>query len=145
MLDSFYTFSKAIDDCDNDYGTCTGVSPVTNRNLNKGRAGYDMRHRLVTSAIYELPVGKGKHFMNRGGVLNMILGGYDIAWIQTVETGNPIGFSFANSPNNYYPTSIGNWVPNLVGNAFDARIRTRQADRGNTVQSGAVEPAGRCQ
>ena len=74
-----------------------------------------MRHRFVTSAIYELPVGKGRRFMNRGGVLNMLLGGYEIAWIQTVETGNPIGFSFANSPNNYYPTSIGNWVPNLVG------------------------------
>ena len=74
-----------------------------------------MRHRFVTSAIYELPVGKGRRFMNRGGILNTLFGGYEIAWIQTVETGNPIGFSFANSPNNYYPTSIGNWVPNLVG------------------------------
>jgi len=55
MVNSFYTFSKAIDDCDTDYGTCTGVKPVENRNLNKGRAGYDMRHRFVTSAIYELP------------------------------------------------------------------------------------------
>ena len=27
-LNSFYTFSKAIDDCDTDYGTCTGVEPV---------------------------------------------------------------------------------------------------------------------
>src|SRR5260370_9513285 len=74
-----------------------------------------MRHRSVTSAIYELPVGKGRHFMHRGGVMNVIFGGYEISWIQTVETGNPIGFSFTNSPNNYYPTSIGNWVPNLVG------------------------------
>ena len=38
-----------------------------------------------------------------------------ISWIQTVETGNPFGFSFTNSPNNYYPSSIGNYVPNLVG------------------------------
>jgi len=115
VLNSFYTYAKAIDDCDTDYGTCTGVAPVSNRNLNKGRAGYDMRHRFVTSATYELPVGKGRHFLNHGGVLNAILGGYELSWIQTVETGNPFGYSFANSPFNYYPTNIGARVPNLVG------------------------------
>src|SRR5207248_2608841 len=114
VMNSFYTFSKAIDDCDTDYGTCSGVAPITNRNLNKGRAGYDMRHRFVTSATYELPVGKGRHWMNRGGILNAIFGGYELSWIQTVETGNPFGFTFANSPYNYYPTNIGNRVPNLV-------------------------------
>ena len=90
------------------------VAPVANRNLNKGRAGYDMRHRFVTSVIYELPVGKGRHFLNRGGILNYIIGGYDISWIQTVDSGNPFGFTFANSPYNYYPTYIGARVPNLV-------------------------------
>ncbi len=115
VVDSFYTFSKAIDDCDTDYGVCTGVEPVTDRNLNKARAGYDMTHRFVGSAIYELPIGKGRRFMNRGGFLNALFGGYEIAWIQTVETGNPLSFSFINSPYNYYPTNIGNWVPNVVG------------------------------
>jgi len=114
VLDSFYTYSKALDDCDSDYGTCTGVSPIADRNLNKGRAGYDMRHRFVTSFSYELPVGKGRHVMNRGGFLNYVFGGYDLSWIQTVDTGNPFGFTFANSPYNYYPTNIGTRVPNLV-------------------------------
>ena len=62
VLDAFYTFSKALDDCDTDYGMCTGVAPSQNRNLNKGRAGYDMTHRFVTSLIYEIPVGKGRKF-----------------------------------------------------------------------------------
>ena len=44
----------------------------------------------------------------------MIFGGYDLSWIQTVDTGNPFGFTFANSPYNYYPTNIGTRVPNLV-------------------------------
>lgn len=114
VVDGFYTFSKAIDDCDTDYGTCTGVEPITNRNLNKGRAGYDMTNRFVASVNYELPVGRGRHFMNRGGFLNMVFGGYDLAWIQTVETGNPISFSYTGNPNNEFPTSIGNWVPNVV-------------------------------
>ena len=114
VLDSFYTYSKALDDCDTDGTTCTGVAPMTDRNLNKGRASFDMRHRFVTSATYELPVGKGRRFLNRGGPLNFIFGGYDISWIQTVDTGNPFSFSFANSPYNYYPTSIGARNPDLV-------------------------------
>jgi hypothetical protein len=114
ILDTFYTYSKVLDDCDTDYGTCTGVSPIANRNLNKGRAGYDMNHRWVASFTYEVPIGKGRRFFNRGGILNMLIGGYEIAWIQTAESGNPVGFSFTNSPYNYYPTNIGNRVPNVV-------------------------------
>ena len=73
-----------------------------------------MRHRFVTSFSYELPVGKGRHFMNREVSSSYIIGGYDLSWIQTVDTGNPFGFTFANSPYNYYPTNIGTRVPNLV-------------------------------
>jgi Carboxypeptidase regulatory-like domain/TonB-dependent Receptor Plug Domain/TonB dependent receptor len=113
-LDSFYTYSKTLDDCDNDYGTCTGIEPITNRNLSKGRAGFDIRHRFVTTVTYELPAGKGRHFLNRGGWVDAVLGGYDISWIQTINTGNPFGFTFANSPYNYYPTSSGTRFPNLV-------------------------------
>ena len=111
VLDSFYTFSKAIDDCDNDYGVCSGVAPVENRNLNKGRAGYDRHHVFVTSATFELPVGTGRKFLNHNKLLDLLVGGYNIAWIQSFESGNPFGFSFANSGNNYF--SVGNQVPNL--------------------------------
>ena len=38
------------------------VAPIENRNLNKARAGYDRTHVFVTSATYELPVGKGTAF-----------------------------------------------------------------------------------
>jgi len=116
VLNSFYTFSKAIDDCDNDYGICSGVAPVENRNLNKGRAGYDREHVFVTSFTYELPVGKGRKFVNGSKVLDYIVGGYDLSWIQSFMSGNPFGFSFSNSPNNYFPGAVGNQVPNLTCN-----------------------------
>jgi Carboxypeptidase regulatory-like domain/TonB-dependent Receptor Plug Domain/TonB dependent receptor len=113
VLNSFYTYSKAIDDCDNDYGVCSGVAPVEDRNLNKGRATFDRRHVFVTSATYDLPFGKGRHFLNHNKFLDFLVGGYDLAWIQTFESGNPFSFTFTNSPNNYYPTAVGNQVPNL--------------------------------
>jgi hypothetical protein len=116
VLNAFYTMSKAMDDCDNDSGTCSGVAPISNRNLAKGRAGYDRHHIFLVSETYELPFGKGKKYMNHSRLLDYLIGGFNISWITTVETGNPITFSYSNNPNNEYPGSIGNMVPNLVCN-----------------------------
>ncbi len=118
VLNSFYTFSKAINDCDNDYGVCTGVAPVENRNLAKARASYDRTHVFVTSATYELPLGNGRRFLNNNKYLNFLVGGYDLAWIQSFESGNPFSFTFVNSPSNYFPTAAGNRVPDLACNGI---------------------------
>jgi hypothetical protein len=109
----FYTFSKAINSQDSD-NAGDGVAPIQNRGLEKGRAGYDRNHRFVGSTTYELPVGRGKRFLNRGGVWNYIFGGYELAWIQTMESGNPLTFGFSNSPYNYYPTWAGSRRPDIV-------------------------------
>ena len=144
VLNTFYTYSKALDDCDSDSGTCSGVAPIQNRNLNKGRAGYDRTHVIVANFTYELPVGKGRHFLNHSRVLDYLLGGYELAWIQTFETGNPIGFSFTNSPYNYYPTSIGNRVPNLTCSGISMPgFGLGSMIGGEPIQSGTGESGAR--
>src|SRR5262249_49388317 len=50
---------------------------------------FDSRHRFVGSALYELPVGKGKRFL-REGVASEILGGWQLNSIVTKSTGFPI-------------------------------------------------------
>lgn len=136
VLDTFYTFSKSIDSqdddnngsasCGSDPSKC-GIAPIQNRSLEKARAGYDRNHRFIAVATYELPVGKGRRFMNHGGVWNAIFGDYEIAWIQTAESGNPLTFTFANSPYNYFPTFAGSRRPNVVGSP---RIRDNWGDFG---------------
>jgi hypothetical protein len=111
---TFYSYSKAIDSQDDD-NAGSGVAPIQNRSLEKARAGYDRNHRYSGHITYELPIGKGRRFLNKGGVLDYILGGYEIAWIQSLETGNPLSFSFANSPYNYYPTYVGSRRANVNG------------------------------
>ncbi|PYT26219.1 MAG: hypothetical protein DMG57_22350 [Acidobacteria bacterium] len=111
---TFYTFSKAVDSQDDD-NSGSGVAPVQNRGLEKARAIFDRNHRYIGVITYELPVGKGKRFLDRGGIWNHVFGGYEIAWIQTLESGNPLTFGFRNSPYNYFPTYIGNRRPDLVG------------------------------
>jgi hypothetical protein len=110
---TFYTFAKAIDSQD-DNNSGSGLAPIQNRGLEKARAGYDRTHRFIAYTTYQLPVGKGRHFMNRGGWRDAIFGGYEIAYIQTLESGNPYTFGFSDSPFNYFPGFAGDRRPNLV-------------------------------
>ena len=111
---SFFTLSKAIDDCDSDSAICTGVAPLTDRRLEKARAGFDRPKRFFDSITYEFPVGKGRRFLNRGGWPNVIIGGWQTAWDIGYESGAPLTFSFANSPYNYFPTSIAAQRPDCL-------------------------------
>jgi hypothetical protein len=100
-LNAFYTWSKTLDNADDD-GNAGGIS-YYNRNVEKARAGYDIHHRWVTTVTYELPFGKGRKWMNGGGVKNFLLGGWEVVWIQTFQTGPPFTVGFAGSPSNYLP------------------------------------------
>ena len=123
---TFYSFSKAITSQDDD-NSGSGVAPLQNRGLEKGRAGYDRNHRYSGHITYELPIGKGRRFLNSGGVVDYLLGGWEIAWIQSLETGNPLTFGFSNSPYNYYPTYAGSRRPNVTG---EPKIRDNWRDVG---------------
>lgn len=124
---SFYTFSKSIDEQSND-NDGSGVAPISNRRLEKARSNYDRKHHLVGSVVWELPMGKGKKFLNRGGVWDRIFSGYEIAYVQTLDSGNPLNFDFAASPFNYYPTFAGSRRPNSV--RPDPQLRDNYRDMG---------------
>ncbi len=114
-FNTFYTFSKAINSADTD-NSGGGVLPIQNRNLEKGRAGYDRNHRYIGTVNWELPFGRGKRFAGGGGVGGWLMSGWELSWIETIESGNPLSFSFANAPtNNYYPGFSGARRPDLVG------------------------------
>jgi hypothetical protein len=98
-LVQFYTYSKTLDEAGGD-GQSTGIT-YYNRSLEKARSGSDLRHRAVTILTYELPFGQGRPWMNRGGVINHVLGGWNIAWTQTLQSGNPTTITFSGGPNRY--------------------------------------------
>ena len=113
-LNTFYTMSKTINSADTD-NSGGGVAPIQNRGLEKARAGFDRTHRFIATANYELPIGKGKKWMSNSRIGNMLFGGMELSTVQTMETGNPLNFSFANSPNNYWPGFAGARRPDLIG------------------------------
>jgi hypothetical protein len=69
--------------------------------------------RLTYAPIYELPVGKGKHFLNQGGVVNAILGGWEVSLMGTLQSGVPMGPSVSNGGQILGDSTLTN-RPNLV-------------------------------
>ncbi len=108
-LNAFYQFGKTLNDGDDDGGR-TGIT-FYNRSLEKARASYDIRHRFVSVMTYEMPFGKGRRFMNGGGAKDYALGGWDLAWTQTFQSGPPVNITAAGSPNRYLPGMVR---PNAV-------------------------------
>lgn len=85
-----YTFQKTLTDTGG-VGQ-TNFDPVLdNRNLalEYQRADYDAAHVFNLNALYELPFGKGKHFLNQGGAVDKVLGGWQVTSIVQIATGAP--------------------------------------------------------
>ncbi len=99
-----YTFSKSLDDNEGDegFGGGRGNGDAQDDNrpwLDWARSFTDARNRLVFSYIYELPVGKGKKFLNTGGVANAVLGGWQVSGVTSFQSGFPFTVTSADYGN----------------------------------------------
>ncbi|HEV2135974.1 MAG TPA: carboxypeptidase regulatory-like domain-containing protein [Terracidiphilus sp.] len=93
-----YTWSKTMSDAgDLLNGTSAdtlraayvpGLGPKFDYSL----ADFDLRQVIHFSGTYELPFGKGKQYMNHGGIANTVLGGWSSNWILDLQGGQPLGF-----------------------------------------------------
>lgn len=87
-----YTFQKVLADVPNEDQNRQGeLQDNNNPKLQYGRTDYDRTHTFNFNAIYELPFGKGKHFLNEGGWVNAIVGGIQLTSIVIYSSGPPIG------------------------------------------------------
>ncbi len=85
-----YTWSHSINDGAVGGGEANGQQNVNCRQCDKGPSVFDIRHNVTVNAVYELPFGPGKQYMNEGGVLGKIVGGWEMSGIGTWHTGHPL-------------------------------------------------------
>ncbi|MFZ0595003.1 MAG: TonB-dependent receptor [Bryobacteraceae bacterium] len=129
-FDVNYTWEKMLDDQDSSgWGRIAG-SPIYqdayNPSSNYGYSNYDVPRMFKGDVVYQLPIGKGKEFLNSGGLLDALVGGWQASTIFTVESGTPFTpvMGTANlsgsAPNgNLYLAGFSaaeSWYPNVVGN-----------------------------
>jgi hypothetical protein len=115
-----YTWGKSLDDG-------SGIRAVTNDNgeqndacinpCERGRSSFDQKQRFVASILYDLPVGRGRHFLNQGGLANAIIGGWRVSSILTFGSGFPSGVSTGTNRSNAggdRPDAVGGQRLNLA-------------------------------
>jgi hypothetical protein len=84
-----YTYGHALADTGT---TLTGSGGTKDRrNLAAGyaSAAWDIRHSLVSSVLYDLPFGKGKHWLNSEGPVSWLVGNWQLNSVLTFRTGAP--------------------------------------------------------
>jgi hypothetical protein len=88
-----YTYSKAMDNSAGIF-PANGVAPRQPQTgwcvqCEYARSDHDTRHRFVGSVLYELPIGKGRRFL-QSGVASHIVGGWQLNSIFSKSTGFPL-------------------------------------------------------
>jgi Carboxypeptidase regulatory-like domain len=126
---SSFSYGKSIDN-GSGIRTSDGDSLTPSNNydlrLERGLSAFDFRRRWTTSWLYELPFGAGRPWMNTSKAMDLVLGGWQLGGILTLQDGFP--FTVTCGPGNIqngggicYPDATGiDW--RLSG---DERTRTR--------------------
>jgi hypothetical protein len=85
----YYEYSKAL-------GGGSGNIYASTWYLQKAPTGQDQRHNMTGSLNYEVPVGKGRHFLGHTNrLVDAVLGGYNVIWSYTIASGMHQGLSIS--------------------------------------------------
>lgn len=121
-----YTWSKNLTNADSEYppeaaypGAGNGVSGALNTynlKVEKGLSEFDSTNRVVLSYTYELPFGKGKLLLSRGGPVDAFVGGWQVAGVHQYQTGTPLSVSSPNWDSGIFAGNLGASRPDIVPN-----------------------------
>lgn len=110
-----YTWSHGMAD----FGDNLTMDPLPQNAHNyaaeMSNSNLDIRHRFVTNFTWDLPLGKGKRFLNNGGVTNVLLGGWQFNGIIDLQTGTPFDVY---APDQSYTGFAHNSYADCVGDPF---------------------------
>lgn len=112
-LQTSYTFSKALDTgAGSGWGGTTSVGVWQNANApaqNYALSSLDVTHLFNGGLVWALPVGKNKAWLNHGGIVDAVVGGWQLSSLWQLHTGNP--FTPVVGTSNLSGALSGNWLP----------------------------------
>ncbi len=111
LLNSF-TWSHALDNASSTLEANTPC-PQNGDNIEAdyGQSDYNLPITNVTTLVYDLPFGQGRHFLNSAnGVTNAVLGGWQISGVNTMDAGTPFNVTYSPAAANAVsPELTQNW------------------------------------
>lgn len=90
-----YMWSHAIDDGSVGAGEADTPENVACFRCERSNSDDDVRHTLNSSLVYQLPFGSGRRFLNRGGILNGFVGGWEVSNLLGARSGLPINVTIS--------------------------------------------------
>lgn len=135
-----YTWSKFLNDQDaSGQGGFAGPQPYQNGYdpaSNYGPSIFDVRDMFKGEAVYNLPIGNGRRFLNHNAFVDETIGGWIASGTVMAQTGSPFTVYMAN--NDSY-SQAGDQYPNLAGNPH---LSNRSVAEWFNVAAFAPPPAG---
>jgi hypothetical protein len=131
LLNSF-TWSKALGNTEQALETISGQTAANPQNIynlaaERGPSSFDVKLMNTTSVVYALPFGKGRSIGGAwNGLLDAVLGGWDLNTIHSMNTGLPQNIIYTPSATNDGTGRIPDYRglavqrPNLVGDPTGA-------------------------
>jgi hypothetical protein len=113
LWDTEYQWSKGIADGSIGAGEGIAVENVSCRACDRSISPFDVRHNLMTSAVYQLPFGTGRSFL-RDGLAGRLLGGWDLSGTGLARTGLPVNIVVTRSASNMLDGNSSSQRPDLV-------------------------------
>lgn len=96
-----YTFSKLLTDASEDVlgqNPLGGILQIAgDRNGLRSVSPNNPSNVFVVNYLFELPFGQGRRFLNRGGFIDKLVGGFQFGGIQRYQSGLPLIFLTDNS------------------------------------------------
>jgi len=85
-----YVYSKSLDDAASVGGSGNIVAQnYQNLQAEWALSTFDVRHKLLINDIYQLPFGEQRRWLNRGGTVTRLFGGWQLSGVTTVQSGTP--------------------------------------------------------
>jgi hypothetical protein len=115
-----YVWSHFLDDMDSSgWGNRSGSQAwqnAYNSSANYGNSNFDVRNAFKGHALYQLPFGQGKQFLNNNRFLDTVIGGWQVSTLLVIQSGQPFTPVMSNNQASYASGGGGfAWYPNVIG------------------------------
>ncbi|HYM01140.1 MAG TPA: TonB-dependent receptor, partial [Blastocatellia bacterium] len=114
LFQANYMWSHGITDGSDGAGESVTFQNQACRACDRSDSNIDVRHTFNMNAVYQLPFGPGRRFLNNNGLAARIIGGWQLAGIAEARSGLPVNITISRHPSALPDGFTSSQRPDLV-------------------------------
>jgi hypothetical protein len=80
-----------------------------NPSANYGSSNFDVRNAFKGYGVYEIPIGKGRAYLNKNSLLDAVIGGWEMSGTLVLSTGSPFNVQATQNTYQQAGAAYPNW------------------------------------